>query len=102
MSTVGPSFAQRAFIASRDHQRGHVELSEQIGDVEDLYRIACTMAGSDQALLSLTHRLAVFADMDLNYRGDLISWNQGFKNDSIGYACEYKGVLESMLGSENV
>lgn len=102
MSSIGPSFAQRAFIASQDHHPQHIPASDQMEDVERLYGIVYSMVSSEQELLSLTHRLAVYSDMDLNYRGDLISWQKGFDRDSLGYACEYKGILESMIGLENI
>ena len=102
MSPIGPSFAQRAFIASRDHHRQHIPASDQMEDVERLYGIVRSMVSSDQELLSLTHRLAVYSDMDLNYCGDLISWQKGFDRDSLGYACEYRDILESMIGQENI
>ncbi len=96
----GPSFAQRAFIASRDSVRGHVPVSRQMDDVERLYMIAYSMAGSEQELLSLTHRLAVYADMDLGYHGDVMSWQKEFDKDTLGYAFEYKGILESMIDDD--
>ena len=102
MNPIGPSFAQRAYMASRDHHRQHVPVSDQIEDVERLYTIVRSMVSSDRELLSLTHRLAVYSDMDLNYRGDLISWQKEFDRDSLRYACEYKGILESMIGPENI
>ena len=102
MSPIGPSFAHRAFIASRDHCRQHIPVSDQIEDLERIYSIVRSMVSSDRELLSLTHRLAVYSDMDLNYCGDLISWQKEFDRDSLGYACEYKGILESMIGPENI
>ena len=102
MNPIGPSFAQRAFMASRDHHPQHIPISDQMEDVERLYGIVHSMVSGEQELLSLIHRLAVYSDMDLNYRGDLISWQKGFDRDSYGYACEYKGILESMIGPENI
>ena len=102
MSSIGPSFAQRAFIASQNHHPQHIPVSDQMEDVERLYGIVRSMVSGEQELLSLTHRLAVYSAMDLNYHGDLISWQKGFDRDSFGYACEYKGILESMIGPENI
>lgn len=89
-------------MASRDYHPQHIPASDQIEDVERLYGIVRSMVSGEQELLSLTHRLAVYSSMDLNYHGDLISWQKGFDRDSFGYACEYKGILESMIGPENI
>ncbi len=94
----GPSFAQRAFTESRLSERGDVPASDQMEDVEKLYGIAVSMVGSDAELLSLTHRLAVYTDMDINYRGDLLHWSKLFSEASTAYSHEYMEILSMMSG----
>ena len=95
-----PSFAQKAYADINSFSRRTVPVSQQIDAVETLHRMAKSMVSSDAELLSLTHRLAVYSDMDLNYRGDVMEWSVPFSESSNAYAYEYMDIMSSVRGDK--